>query len=128
MKHGDQSGHQGCSASTGEGFVRKAGNYLLFLSVKRDRSCKRARFFADCAANKWPPSEQRNSGVKGIGSVLPLRQKMWLALNMPESLSGGYAELLCGNYDCADRVVSNLLDSSGPTLSRFSTNRVYEIG
>ena len=36
MKHGDQSGHQGCSASTGEGFVRKAGTIRFFLSVRRD--------------------------------------------------------------------------------------------
>jgi hypothetical protein len=43
MKHGDQSGHQGCKASTGEGFARKAGNYLLFLSVKRDRPWKSVR-------------------------------------------------------------------------------------
>src|SRR5260370_13651592 len=32
---------------------------------------------------------------------------MWLALNMPETLSDRYAELLSGNYDCADRIVLN---------------------
>ena len=30
---------------------------------------------------------------------------MWLALNMPESLSDRYAELLSGSYDCTDRIV-----------------------
>jgi hypothetical protein len=32
---------------------------------------------------------------------------MWLAPNMPESLSDRYAELLSGSYDCADRIVLN---------------------
>ena len=35
------------------------------------------------------------------------RQKMWLAPNMPESLSDRYAELLSASYDCADRIVLN---------------------
>jgi len=30
------------------------------------------RFFADCAAKKWLLSEQLKSGLKDIGSVLPL--------------------------------------------------------
>jgi hypothetical protein len=40
-------------------------------------------------------------------------RKMWLALNMPESLSDRYAELLSGNYDCADRIVLNYQDAYG---------------
>src|ERR1700736_1439721 len=32
---------------------------------------------------------------------------MWLAPNMPESLSDRYAELLSASYDCADRIVLN---------------------
>src|SRR6266478_4813072 len=52
-------------------------------------------------------SEQQKSGIKELASVLPSRQKMWLAPNMPESLSDRYAALLSGSYDCADRIVLN---------------------
>jgi hypothetical protein len=44
---------------------------------------------------------------------------MWLALNMPESLSDRYAELLSGNYDCADRIVLNAYFRMGHTAGGF---------
>src|SRR6266478_4726473 len=64
-------------------------------------------------------SEQQKSGIKGIGSVLPPRQKMCLAVNMPESLSDRYAELLSGSYDCADRIVLNAYFRMGHTAGGF---------
>ena len=44
---------------------------------------------------------------------------MWLALNMPESLSDRYAELLSGNYDCTDRIVLNAYFRMGHTAGGF---------
>src|SRR5260370_271283 len=44
---------------------------------------------------------------------------MWLALNMPETLSDRYAELLSGNYDCADRIVLNAYFRMGHTAGGF---------
>ena len=44
---------------------------------------------------------------------------MWLALNMPESLSDRYAELLSGNYDCTDRIVLNAYFRMGHTPGGF---------
>ena len=44
---------------------------------------------------------------------------MWLALNMPESLSDRYAELLSGSYDCTDRIVLNAYFRMGHTPGGF---------
>ncbi len=44
---------------------------------------------------------------------------MWLAPNMPESLSDRYAELLSGSYDCADRIVLNAYFRMGHTAGGF---------
>jgi hypothetical protein len=44
---------------------------------------------------------------------------MWLAPNMPESLSDRYVELLSGSYDCADRIVLNAYFRMGHTAGGF---------
>src|SRR5208337_1270287 len=49
----------------------------------------------------------------------PHARKMWLALNMPESLSDRYAELLSGSYDCTDRIVLNAYFRMGHTPGGF---------
>src|SRR6266403_2170795 len=64
-------------------------------------------------------SEQQKSGIKEIASVLPSRQKMWLAPGMPESLRDRYTELLSGSYDCTDRIVLNAYFRMGHTPGGF---------
>jgi hypothetical protein len=44
---------------------------------------------------------------------------MCLAVNMPESLSDRYAELLSGSYDCADWIVLNAYFRLGHTAGGF---------
>jgi len=66
------------------------------------------RFFADCAAKKWP---LRGSGLSGIENGRSQKLHPTAACvqlrDMPDSWNDRFADLPTGSCDCVDRIVLN---------------------